>query len=121
MMTHQPFPVTEDHSGRNADAVAHAFGVDIVVGLSVTEAGRRLAEHGPNQLRTVEARPVWRRILAQFQDPLVYLLIGAVVIALAAWLIEGREGWPIDALVIVAVLLLNAALGFIQESKAADA
>lgn len=64
---------------------------------------------------------MWRRILSQFQDPLVYLLIGAVVIALAAWLIEGREGWPVDALVIAAVLLLNAALGFIQESKAADA
>jgi Ca2+-transporting ATPase len=64
---------------------------------------------------------VWQRILAQFQDPLVYLLVGAVVIALAAWLIEGREGWPVDALVIAAVLLLNAALGYIQESKAADA
>lgn len=64
---------------------------------------------------------MWRRILAQFQDPLVCLLVGAVVIALAAWLIEGCEGWPIDALVIAAVLLLNAALGFIQESKAADA
>jgi Ca2+-transporting ATPase len=76
-------PVEEDHSVQHADAVAHAIGVDVARGLNVAEAARRLAEHGPNQLRTVEARPVWRRILAQFQDPLVYLLIGAVVIALA--------------------------------------
>ena len=44
--------------------------------------------------------PTWRRILAQFQDPLVYLLLGAVIIALLAWVIEGRAGWPVDAIVI---------------------
>jgi P-type Ca2+ transporter type 2C len=118
MTRRQPSPVAYTHS---ADAVARALGVDVALGLRSAEAARRLAEHGPNQLRTAEARPTWRRILAQFQDPLVYLLIGAIVIALAAWLIEGHEGWPTDALVIAAVLLLNAALGFIQEGKAADA
>jgi len=49
------------------------------------------------------------------------LLVGAIVIALAAWLIEGRQGWPVDGIVIAAVVLLNAMLGFVQESRAANA
>jgi Ca2+-transporting ATPase len=65
--------------------------------------------------------PLWRRILAQFQDPLVYLLLAAVVVALAAWAIERHEGWPVDAVVIAAVILLNVGLGFAQENKAANA
>jgi magnesium-transporting ATPase (P-type) len=44
-----------------------------------------------------------------------------MAIALAAWMVEGGAGWPIDTIVIAVVLLLNAALGFVQESKAADA
>ncbi|HYE41731.1 MAG TPA: HAD-IC family P-type ATPase, partial [Ramlibacter sp.] len=42
-------------------------------------------------------------------------------IALAAWLVEGAHGWPVDAVVITAVLLLNAVLGYVQEAKARDA
>ncbi|OYX63319.1 MAG: haloacid dehalogenase [Sphingomonadales bacterium 32-64-17] len=114
-------PPAEDPSVAGAQAVAAALEADVSSGLSAGEAARRLAEHGPNTLRGAKARSWWWGILAQFRNPLVYLLLGAVVVALAAWLIEGREGWPVDAVVIAAVLLLNAALGFIQESKAADA
>ena len=49
-------------------------------------------------------------MLAQFQDPLIYLLLGAIVIALIAWLIEGRPGWPVDAIVIGLIVLLNGLL-----------
>ncbi len=55
------------------------------------------------------------------RDPLVYLLLGAVAISLVAWWIEGRHGWPVDALVIAAVVALNAVLGHAQESKAESA
>ena len=65
--------------------------------------------------------PAWRRVLAQFQDPLVYLLLGAIVVALVAWLIEGREGLPVDAIVIAMVVVANAVLGFVQEARAANA
>lgn len=103
------------------DAVAKAFETDIECGLDHTEASARLARHGPNVLRSAPPVPAWRRILAQFQDPLVYLLVGAAAIAAGAWVAEGGHGWPIDALVIGAVLLLNAGLGFVQESRAASA
>ncbi|MDP1968957.1 MAG: cation-translocating P-type ATPase, partial [Burkholderiaceae bacterium] len=66
-------------------------------------------------------QPAWRRVLAQFEDPLVYLLLVAMAIALIAWTVEGRVGWPVDGIVIAAVLLLNGAIGFAQEARAEGA
>ena len=110
-----------DPSVMDASAVAAAFVVDIETGLSRPEAARRLAHSGPNELRAAPRAPAWRRMLAHFQDPLVYLLLAAVVVALVAWWIEGRIGWPIDAIVIAAVVLLNGVIGHVQEAKAQDA
>ncbi len=87
-------------------------------GLTPLEAQRRLLANGPNELTSEPTQPQWRRALAQFQDPLVYLLLAAIGIALAAWWIEGRVGWPIDAVVIAVVVLLNGVLGFVQQAKA---
>jgi Ca2+-transporting ATPase len=116
-----PSPTLDDYSLLAADAVVQSFGSDAEGGLTVPEATRRLTEFGRNELRTVAPMPAWRRLLAQFQDPLVYLLLGAIVIALVAWLFEGREGWPIDAIVITMVVMANAVLGFVQEARAANA
>ncbi|MCE3270620.1 MAG: ATPase, P-type (transporting), superfamily, subfamily, partial [Ramlibacter sp.] len=80
-----------------------------------------LARDGPNVLRSAPPVPAWRRVLAQFRNPLTYLLLAAVAIAFVAWLVEGRHGWPVDAVVILAVLVLNAVLGYLQEAKARDA
>ncbi len=98
-----------------------ALAVDIEVGLSAQEAARRLARNGPNELRAAPRAPAWRRVLAQFQDPLIYLLLVAVAIALIAWWVEGRAGWPVDAIVIAAVVLLNGVIGQVQEAKAQNA
>jgi P-type Ca2+ transporter type 2C len=111
----------DDPSLLAGDAVARALGTDVEHGLATAEAARRLAQYGANVLRAKPSQALWRRLLAQFQDPLVYLLLAAVAIALAAWLIEGREGWPVDAIVITVVVVLNAALGFVQEAKAENA
>jgi len=102
-------------------AVAAELGADLERGLSAQEAAARLAAHGANELRAAPTVPAWRRVLAQFQDPLVYLLLVAIAIALVAWVIEGRVGWPVDATVIAVVVLLNAALGYAQEAKAENA
>lgn len=114
-------PVDRDVSLEDAQLVAHTLTVDPAKGLSSDEAERRIARYGANQLQAVKAPPLWRRVLAQFQDPLVYLLLGAVIVSCAAWVIEGEEGWPVDAVVIGAVVLVNGALGFAQESNAAKA
>ena len=102
-------------------AVASAVGTDTASGLTPEEAARRLAADGPNELPSTPPAPAWLRFLAQFRDPLVYLLIAAIIISAVAWVLEGAHGVPVDSLVILAVITLNAVLGFVQENKAADA
>jgi Ca2+-transporting ATPase len=102
-------------------AVAAAFETDASSGLTATAAALRLARDGANELRTVPPVPQWRQALAQLKEPLVYLLLVAAAVALVAWVVEGREGWPIDAIVIGVVVLLNAVLGWVQEAKAQSA
>jgi magnesium-transporting ATPase (P-type)/copper chaperone CopZ len=111
----------DDPSIKNADEVARALGADLESGLTSPEASRRLSENGPNELRSAPRRPTWRRLLSQFQDPLIYLLLAAIAIALVAWVINGWVGWPVDAIVIATIVLLNGVLGFVQEAKAQDA
>jgi Ca2+-transporting ATPase len=86
-------------------------------GLSSDEALRRLATVGPNALPEAPPIPLWRRFLAQFQSPLIYLLLFALVFDLATWLWNGADHGPAEALAIAAVLLLNASLGAHQERR----
>jgi calcium-translocating P-type ATPase len=110
-----------DPSLHSADEVAAEAGTDAAAGLAAGEAAARLARDGPNALVGRRPVPQWRRLISQFADPLVYLLLGAIVIALGAWLAEGRDGAPYDALVITAVVIANAAIGFIQERRSENA
>ena len=113
--------VPADPSLVDAAAVATGLDVDPTTGLSAAEAAARLAQDGPNELRAKPPVPVWRKILAQFQDPLVYLLLVAIVISLVAWIAEGALGAPVDVIVIAAIVIANAALGFVQENRAENA
>jgi len=110
-----------DASVVDAEVIARRLSVDPAFGLSEAEAARRLSIDGPNQLRAKKPVPVWRKVLAQFQNPLIYLLLFAVAISLFAWVVEGGTGVPVDASVIAAIVLLNALLGYSQEAKAEDA
>ncbi len=94
---------------------------DPASGLTTGEAARRLAVDGPNELDASPPVPWWRRLVAQFTDPLVVLLLAAIVVSLAVWVLEGADTVPIDAVVIAAIVGLNAALGFWQERRASDA
>lgn len=110
-----------DASLLDARAVAAALGVEPEVGLPPDEVAERLLRHGPNELRAAAAVPAWRKLLEQFRDPLIYLLFGAIVVSLVAWVFEGAHGLPFDALVVIAIVLANAVLGYAEEAKAEQA
>lgn len=90
-------------------------------GLTQLEAERRLKEVGPNALPESPPEPLWRKFLRQFQSPLIYILLFALLLEGGLWLWEGRVGVPLEALAILAILLLNALLGVWQEKRSEEA
>jgi len=103
---------------RGVDDVAQALGTDPATGLAAAEADRRLAIVGANALDPHRPIPRWRRFLAQFESPLVLLLVAAGAISFAVHAIEGEGSVPYEALTILAIVVANAILGFVQESRA---
>ncbi len=106
-------PSTVSHSSHSlaASVVAAGLGVDPSRGLSADEAARRLVAHGPNRLTPPKRRGPLLRLLLQFHNILIYVLLGAagVTAALGHW---------VDTGVIVGVVVINAVIGFVQEGKA---
>lgn len=62
--------------------------------------------------------PAWRKFLAQFNNPLVLLLLGATVVSFIVWLIEKDSALPFEALAILSIVVLNSILGYAQEAGA---
>ncbi|MFP3900218.1 MAG: cation-translocating P-type ATPase [Acidimicrobiia bacterium] len=83
-------------------------------GLDAAEVRRRQHEHGPNRLREQEPVSAWRVLLDQFTSPLIYVLLGALVVTLAI-------GNYADAIVVAVVLVVNGSIGFAQEYRAQTA
>ncbi|WP_322859621.1 cation-translocating P-type ATPase [Mycobacterium europaeum] len=102
----------------DAAAVVEKLCTDPQAGLTATEAARRLVIVGANDIESVPPPPAYRRLLVQFRSPLIYLLLAALVASLAVWAVEGAGGWPVDAVVIAVILVLNALLGYAQEARA---
>ncbi|WP_296806880.1 HAD-IC family P-type ATPase [Thiocapsa sp.] len=88
-----------------------ALSVDTARGLSTAEAELQRRRHGENALDETKSRPHWLRFLDQFRNLLVIVLLFAAALA---WTIGDLK----DAVVILAVVILNAALGFYQEHRA---
>jgi Mg2+-importing ATPase len=83
-------------------------------GLTSREAKRRLARYGPNRLQPSKRTDAFTLLLSQFKSPLILILLGAA--ALSFFLKE-----PVDALIVIGIVLLSSVLGFWQEKRAADA
>lgn len=98
------------HTLKTHEAVV-ALRTDPERGLSEEEAYRRFTEVGPNQLQGVAPEPWWRLLLGQFTDFMVLVLLGATAVSF----VLGEVG---DALTIVAIVIMNAVLGFLQEFRA---
>ena len=80
-------------------------------GLTTQQAQERIEKNGPNTLREERKKPVWQVFLEQFQDLLVLILIAAAAISVVS-------GSGESAVVIFAVLFMNAVLGTVQHEKA---
>ena len=91
--------------------VARALGTDPVQGLAAEAAAQRLVRYGRNELRESRRRPPWRILLDQFADFMIVVLIAAAVVS-------GVIGEPQDTIAIIAILVLNAVIGFVQEYRA---
>jgi len=97
-----------------ADEVIKRLGVDVSVGLSSDEVQKRRVRFGLNQITPKKGTPLWLHFLLQFHQPLIYILLAAVVTTLFL------KEW-VDASVIFGVVLINAIVGFLQEAKALKA
>ncbi|MGD0245254.1 MAG: cation-transporting P-type ATPase [Streptosporangiaceae bacterium] len=89
-------------------------------GLAAAEAASRLAALGPNELRAAKRPPVIKKVLAQFTNLFALVLLGASVITFVSYLIQSpRDTGSLElAVAILAVVLLNGAIGFFQEYSA---
>lgn len=106
-------PDIEWHSITIAEVTKH-LDSNLEAGLSSTEADQRHTRFGPNELVGKPGKSAWMRFLLQFNQPLLYILIAAGVVT--AFLQE----W-VESVVIFAVTVINALIGFVQESKAENA
>jgi Ca2+-transporting ATPase len=104
-----------------SEAVLTALGTDAQTGLSEAEARARLEGQGRNELLAEKQVSAWSKFLAQFKDPLVILLLVATAISAGLWLAERETALPYEAIAILAVVLLNAVMGFVQQSRAEQA
>ena len=91
-------------------------------GLTHQEAGDRLAKYGPNKLEEGKKVPFIIKLLKQFIEPMVIVLLIAALISLAIFIFHTASGdeseeW-IDCIVILAIVIINALIGAIQEQKA---
>lgn len=104
-------PPSPAHHGLSAHEVVLLVGTDLQRGLSGEEAAGRLARFGPNSLPPARGTGLAMRILRQLHHPLIYVLLasGAVTAALGEY---------VDSSVILGVVLINAVVGVIQESRA---
>ena len=89
-------------------------------GLSTSEAQTRQAKFGPNKLKEEGKTPLWIRFFQQMADPMVIMLIVAAVISAVTGMIQGESEWA-DVVIIMAVVIINSALGVIQEAKSEEA
>jgi Ca2+-transporting ATPase len=107
-----------------AEAAAALEG-DLQKGLTEAQARERQGKFGPNELREAPRRGFWRMLLDQFNQFLVLILIvAAIVSALIGWSEYNRSGDTaefIDAIAILAIVILNAILGVVQEGRAEEA
>ena len=101
----------QDWYGLEVEETAEGLGTSLSSGLSEQEAARRLEQYGLNELASAGAVAPWRLLLEQFRNVLILILLVAVGLSLVL-------GHATEAVVIAAIVVLAALLGFVQEYRA---
>lgn len=99
---------------KDIEEVREELDTDLNNGLSEAKVNQKLTKYGENKLPDEEKTPAWKKFLLHFNDVLIYILLAAAIITLVL-------GHYIDTIVIVLVAVINALIGYIQESKAEKA
>ena len=108
----------EKEYNRSPQEVLEEFG-SCPTGLTEAEAAERLAKHGPNKLKEAEKPSLLQRFLAQLKDPMLLILMAAAAVSAVTNALSGESFT--EVFIILVVVLLNAVLGVVQESKAEKA
>jgi Ca2+-transporting ATPase len=93
------------------EGVLKSLATDRERGLTAPEASTRIEQHGPNQLEEALPVPLWKKLLAQFNELVIWILIVAAIIS-------GVVGEWADTAAIIAIVIMNGIIGFWQEEKA---
>lgn len=115
----------------SASKLAEAYETDLKNGLSSEEAKKRLELYGENKLKEKKKKPWFLVFLSQLNDPMIFVLFGAIAVTIGVsiydtvnWIKAGNEfdflkagDWP-DVVIILAVIIINAIIGTVQELKA---
>ena len=97
------------------------LGADSASGLSSAEAEKRLTEHGENRLRERKKKTNLQRFAEQFKDVMILILLGAAAISFVVALTSHEPSEFFEPLLIVGIVIANAIMGVMQESKAEKA
>ncbi len=98
----------------DAEAVATALGTDPSAGLGARDAADRLARFGPNELEERGRKPTWRLLVEQFTNTMIVVLMVAAIVTAVIGDLK-------DTVVILAIVVLNGVIGFVQEYRAEQA
>ncbi len=99
---------------KNRDELVETLDTDLTSGLSAQGAQNALEKFGRNELQQAQKKSFARKLLEQFKDPLILILLAAAGLSAAV-------GELIDSVIIVAIVIINAALSLYQEGKAEEA
>ena len=99
---------------KKTEQIANELNVNVSSGLSSSEAKARLEKNGPNALKEKEKKTRLQMFLAQLNEPMIYILMVAAVISVVLKEVS-------DAVIIMAVVVINGVVGMVQEGKAQDA
>lgn len=108
------------HNIKSEDAIA-SLESNLAGGLSEKQAAEKLAQHGENRLREKKKKTNFQRFVDQFKDAMIIILLIAAAVSFAIAVVEGNPKEFFEPVLILAIVIMNAIMGVMQESKAEKA